>query len=151
MKPSPLHTVWLDGRDLLIAQALSFWVRCRKEWLRVPLDLLDGQMAGFVTDGGTIPGLAWPVVGHPFSLYLPWYVKHDFAWAFRDLVGLSFAETNDELHADLRAAGMSAAKAWAVYLAVQGPGRAVWNRRNHVGDKSWHYAVIPEPVWGELS
>ena len=33
---------------------------------------------GYISDGASIPSLAWSIVGHPFDLYLESAIVHDF-------------------------------------------------------------------------
>lgn len=72
---------------------------------------------GFVTDGGSIPRFFWRVVGAPTDPQTcgP-YIKHD--WKYQTGC-VSRAQADEELYADLRAAGVGYFRAKAVYYAVR--------------------------------
>lgn len=133
-----------NGRELIVLRS-PFFYWSNGASFRVPrLEQADGTQMGFVTDGGTIPRVAWSIVGHPFSDLLPAFVLHDYAWSFRTHLRLVFNESNDLLHAACVALGASAPRAWAIYKAVSSlAGRAIWNRgAEHDGDVFYHYTTI---------
>jgi len=142
-RPTPIRLVWLDGRDYIVDQSLMLHFRHRdpvlleKKWI-------DGVVHGFVTDGGSVPRLAWPLAGHPLSKRLHRYIKHDGCFSLRDLIGLSFSDANEELYYDCLDAGDPMPLAYSIWKSVQYGGRGVWRRgAARANDLSWHYAPIP--------
>lgn len=87
---------------------------------------------GLVTDGASIPRLAWRVIGHPFSKdLLPHALGHDGLYAAElmprsdgddwFLTSMALADSNFEL-------GVSWTKRNAVWSAVRCGGSFVWDR-----------------------
>lgn len=102
---TPIRVEFIGGRNVRVLEPIT--------WsgpfpMRIPAD--------FVSDGGTIPAIAWPVVGHPFSAsVLIAYLLHD-----ADLeAGRPYAEATARLDARLRALNIAAARRWAIVAAVR--------------------------------
>lgn len=71
--------------------------------------------SGFVSDGGTIPSLAWPVVGHPLSArLLVCYLLHDFELE----EGTAWDEAQRRLAVRLRAVRCAWPRRWLILAAV---------------------------------
>lgn len=136
---------WIErGRERLLTRAYAETIAGAT--VSIPLIVSDAGLLGFTTDGGTIPRLAWPIVGHPFGPYFIAYLRHDHRWAMtHEYPGMSFRDTNDLLFEDLLHYGASRALAHTVYRAVQTGGAGIWRRgRRRVGDFSHHYMLIEQ-------
>ena len=76
----------------------------------------DGIPAGFVTDGGSIPRLLWRVIGPPIDAQtIAAFIRHD--WNYQT-GRVKRHQADNQLYADLRAAGVSRLRAYAIYLGV---------------------------------
>jgi hypothetical protein len=77
----------------------------------------------FVCDGGTIPAILWPLVGHPLSAsVLPLYLLHDFELGR----GVAWGEARRRLQARAKVLPCHPLRAWAIAegIAIKG----AWNR-----------------------
>jgi hypothetical protein len=73
--------------------------------------------AGFVTDGASIPRIAWRLIGHPFeSEYIEVFVEHDYDYATGRI---SRAAADDKMLQGLKAKGMGYLKRYTIYWAVR--------------------------------
>lgn len=71
--------------------------------------------ADFVTDGGTIPALLWPVVGHPLSnRVFVCYVLHDFELQ----QGYRWSAATQRFNARLAAVGCARLRRWVIVAGV---------------------------------
>jgi len=82
---------------------------------------------GFRTDGGSIPPLLWPIIGHPMDpTYYPAAVVHDYLYcrqyATRRCADRAFREFLERL-------GVAAWRCWAMYVGVRLGGWVGWNRK----------------------
>lgn len=80
--------------------------------------------AGFRTDGASLPRALWPFLGSPFDpLVMPAAVQHDHAYRF----GVPGRRQADRFFRDmLRAARVSAVRAWLLWLGVRLFGWLYW-------------------------
>lgn len=77
----------------------------------------DGIPAGFVTDGGSIPRLLWRVIGPPIDAQtIAAFIRHD--WNYQT-GRVKRKQADQQLYADLRAAGVSRVRAYAIYAGVR--------------------------------
>ena len=77
----------------------------------------DGIPAGFVTDGGSIPRLLWRVIGPPVDAQtIAAFIRHD--WNYQT-ARVKRKQADQQLYADLRAAGVSRLRAYAIYAGVR--------------------------------
>ncbi len=110
MDPPSLADVWSD-------RSAEWSVACN--WLG---PLIDGWATlirkEFKTDGGSIPPVAWPLVGHPFQMpHLPYFLQHDADCA-AELFGIEIAD--QRLHKGMDMDGhISSATRHAIYLSVR--------------------------------
>ena len=82
----------------------------------------DGIPAGFVTDGGSIPRLLWRVIGPPVDAQtIAPFIRHD--WNYQT-ARVKRHQADNQLYADLRAAGVSRVRAYAIYAGVRAFGRS---------------------------
>lgn len=73
--------------------------------------------AGLVSDGVTVPPIAWPLVGHPLSgSLLRAALLHDWEIAARQAPS---AVVHRRFHAALRASGVGRVRAWLLFTAVR--------------------------------
>ncbi len=90
------------------------------------VDLILGPInvsAGFRSDGGSIPPMAWPLVGDPFGVGLPAFVVHDWCYQVRPFP----REWCDQLLCrSLRDCGVSLARRRVIYRAVRVGGWWGW-------------------------
>lgn len=143
MNSDPIKLHWIDGTDFIVGQFVPLKFRHRSD-MALPLLDIGGVTHGFVTDGGSKPAVSWVIAGHPYNRRFPAYLKHDFSWSMRDMVGLTFDEANEELYYDCIACGDSPLMAWLTWKGVQYGGRGIWRRGTATTDKlSWHYAPLP--------
>lgn len=79
--------------------------------------------SGFVTDGASIPRIAWRVIDHPWAKFLPAAVIHDALYQSEHFE----RETADRCFRDLmECLGVGSLKRTAMYSAVRMFGGAVW-------------------------
>lgn len=80
---------------------------------------------GFVTDGGSVPRIAWRVIGHPLGEWLRDYLVHDAfyacEWASRSECDWLFLEL-------LQEDGCDWFRRNAIWSAVRAAGGSVWSR-----------------------
>lgn len=111
-----------------------WWSRQGRPLVRLtaPLDYDDIELgvihvpAGFVSDGGSIPPLCWPLVGDPFGPGLRAFVLHDFGYSTRFVPRL---DVDRLLYRSLRDCGLSLARRRLIYRAVRMFGKLYWGRR----------------------
>ena len=83
-----------------------------------------GYRRKFVSDGGSIPKIAWSVIGHPLEMPgLQCYLAHDAEYSAELF---DRAECDRRLRDGLKLAGVGLIKRNAIYLAVRAGGWAVW-------------------------
>ena len=138
---------YVDGRDaLVVSPEFGFVTSDGREIImrrvrrpRWPLNI-ESDEHGFLTDGGTIPRFAWPLVGHPFGRWLPAFLVHDYDWSFRTV---SFEETNRTLAEALDTLGCPALTRRLIVGAVAHFGGGIWRRgRAHNNELDFHYGKI---------
>jgi len=137
-----LDTRYVDGTDILLVSPRFGFVTAegREIVIRPVRPQAGGALHGFLTDGGTIPRLAWALVGHPFGRYLPAFLIHDYEWSFRTV---SFAETNRTLGQALHALGCPWLKRRTIVRAVSLFGGGIWRRgAAHDHDLAFHSGEI---------
>lgn len=89
---------------------------------------------GFFFDGASIPRVVWPIVGHPWGIYLPAALAHDIAYAGE----LMSREDADSLFlAIMRYVGVKTWRHTVMHRAVRAAGWLTW--RKHT-EKSIAYA-----------
>ncbi len=85
------------------------WHEPRGESVTVPV--------GFVSDGVTVPPLAWPLIGHPLSgMMLRAALLHDWELVLRERPA---AAVHRRFHDALRASGVGRVRAWLCYTAAR--------------------------------
>lgn len=137
---------WLKGgKEVQLVRPYSW--EADDDTIIIPLRILKDengfdQVCGFICDGGTIPPIFWPVVGHPFGQCLPAFVHHDYRWSFRNELKTDFAESNKQLYRDCRRCGAGVIKASAIWSAVSSAGWLVWKLKRNVGNVRYHYRPI---------
>lgn len=101
----PIDVRFIGGRLVLVLRAI--------EW-RGPHPIT--VPAGMLSDGGSIPAIGWPIVGHPFSAStLIAYLTHD-----RELeLQVPWRDATRHLDARLRALQIARARRWAIVAAVR--------------------------------
>lgn len=88
----------------------------------------DGIPAGFVTDGGSIPRLLWRVLGPPVDAQtIAAFIRHD--WNYQT-GRVKRHQADNQLYADLRAAGVGRVRAYVIYLGVLAFGRSHYYHEN---------------------
>jgi len=119
----------LDFRDAGIVNG--------NRWIRIVAPLAAETEYGivevpeaFMSDGASIPSLAWSIVGHPFSGYLDAAVVHDYLYtkAAGDL-GLTRQEADDVLRDLMGVLGYGWFKRNAFYWSVRSAGWAAYQKR----------------------
>ena len=99
--------VQFAARGCVMLTAPLSW-RTTTEALTVPV--------GFLSDGATIPPLAWPFVGHPFSgSILRAAILHDYDLS-RPIPRVA---AHRRFRRVLRAEGVGPVRAWLLYAAVR--------------------------------
>lgn len=100
---------------------VEFTARGRVRLLE-PLRWLDAREpitvpTGFISDGVTVPAIAWPLVGHPYSgSLLRAALLHDWEIAMRDAPS---AAVHRRFWAALRASGVGRVRAALLYATVR--------------------------------
>lgn len=80
---------------------------------------------GFVSDGASIPRIAWRLIGHPLSGdYIAAALIHDALYAAELWPR---ADCDSAFNALLQALGLPAWKRWMMYAAVRAGGWRGWN------------------------
>lgn len=122
--PQPALQPIPDTEMYVLVEEYSVWLPCCKRTLRI--------MAGFVTDGASIPRFLWRVCGHPFSPYaVAPALAHDALYRSRLLPR---AECDRELYALMQANGAVArSKAGSFWLAVRSGGWWPWMHHRRRG------------------
>ena len=88
---------------------------------------------GFITDGASIPRVAWSIIGHPFSGFLDAAVIHDMLYATHNTRAdgsgfpVSKAEADALFYYILKDLGYTEMKCRAMYTAVKMFGRKGWS------------------------
>jgi hypothetical protein len=152
MDPPSVPDVWNDS-------AAQWKVACH--WMG---PLIDGRAALIrregLTDGGSIPRAAWPLVGHPFMMpNLPAYLQHDFEFGAE-------AFPREICDARLRSALIDAkverGQADIIHDAVRIGGGECWSRHTAaslayyrsfvriVGEERWHALAASRVFPSEL-
>ncbi len=139
-----LDTRYIDGRDALVLSPLFGFVTSGGREIVIRLHNMGTATApdlnGFLTDGGSVPRFAWPIVGHPFGRWLPAFICHDYDFSFRTV---SFEEANDTLAEALDCLGCGALTRRTIVGCVQRFGRGIWQRgAASNGNYFWHYGRI---------
>lgn len=77
----------------------------------------DGILAGFATDGGSIPRFLWRVLGPPVDAQtIAAFIRHDYNYT----TGRVKRKAADrQLYDDLRAAGVGRVRAYTIYIGVR--------------------------------
>lgn len=101
---SPLRVEFLDGPLVQLFEPLEWWGPFPQR-----------LAAGFTSDGGTIPAIFWPAVGHPLSnRLLACYLLHD-----ADLrAGFAWDTATRQFNARLAATGVADARRRAIIAGV---------------------------------
>jgi hypothetical protein len=99
------------------------------------VQLADGRtlrvLAGFSSDGASIPRPLWPLVGPRFSARtFPAALAHDALYASE---WLPRAQADAEFYRLLRLTGVGRVKARSFWLAVRAAGWLVWRRHLRCG------------------
>ena len=77
----------------------------------------DSIPAGFATDGGSIPRFLWRVLGPPVDAQtIAPFIRHD--WNYQT-ARVKRKQADQQLYADLRTAGVSRLRAYAIYAGVR--------------------------------
>lgn len=106
---SPIRVEFIGGRFVRVLETI-YWSG----------PFPAGVSSGFVSDGGSIPAIAWPIVGHPLSAgILIAYLLHDAELKAK----ISYRECTRRLDARLRALAISNARRVAIVMAVKINGR----------------------------
>jgi len=104
---------------------------------------IDGKQttiaAGLKTDGGSIPRIVWPMIGHPFQIPgLAAFVLHDAEY-MAELY--TRRECDWRLLCGLKLLGIWWWKRNAIYLAVRLGGCVVWSA-HHIADVSAAMGIV---------
>lgn len=136
-----LDTRFIDGREvLLLTPEFGFVTRAGREIIIRTVTPSNGIREGFLTDGGSIPRFAWPIVGHPFGRYLPAFLIHDYDFSFR---AVGFDEANETLHETLDTLHCPRWQRLAIVNAVHLCGHGIWARGAvNNGSYIYHYGEI---------
>ena len=110
----------------------GFW-QLAFDW-SVPFKLPDGRRgrvtvyAGFVTDGASVPRMAWFLAGHPMeSPRIVAALAHDWLYASH----VTDRKTADEIYAAiLRAVGRASWRVYVEYVALRRFGEAAWHEHD---------------------
>jgi len=131
---------FIDGKDWLLSN--DVWYRdALGNTYKMTARTIGGRPQRFVTDGGTIPPWAWPIVGHPMDDLFPAYLLHDWLWAHRP-GDMTMEQTNDRLNESLRVMGCKTWRREAIMIAVYSPtARRMWR---DVKPLEYHYAPCRE-------
>lgn len=111
----------------------GFW-QLAFDW-SVPFKLPDGRCgrvtvyAGFVTDGASVPRMAWFLAGHPMeSPRIVAALAHDWLYASH----VTDRETADKIYAAiLRAVGRASWRVYVEYAALRRFGEAAWHEHDY--------------------
>lgn len=131
--------VWPELPALQPPHLTRVWEEPRAEWTLIHGylgPLIDGSATlaypGFWTDGGSIPKVAWSIVGDPMQLpCLAYFIPHDADYAGE----LRYRGTCDTrlLQGMVLDGHVDAAKRLTIYKSVRDFGGICWNR--HVPEK----------------
>lgn len=152
MDPPGMRDVWGD-------RTAQWQVACH--WLG---PLIDGRASlirrATLTDGGSIPRLAWPIVGHPFMMpHLPAYLQHDGEFGAE---AFSREICDERLRRTLELCRVDEAQVRLIYDAVRVGGGECWDahtpesidyyrsRIRIVGEELWHALDSSRIFPGEL-
>lgn len=131
---------YVDGDDALVLSPQFGFEDSTGRVIMIRRTIQEGRVLGFLTDGGTIPRFAWPLVGHPFGRYLPAFVIHDYEWSFR---AENFGATNRVLAEALAALGCPFITRQLIVRNVSTFGYGIWKRgTEHDGDLAYHYGEV---------
>lgn len=116
----PLRIEELDHHKWRILRSLRYYIKDE-----------DGPSIvvprGFTTDGGSIPRVAWPLVGHPWDDGGKAYVLHDYCYASRPF-GVDRKRADEILCEALEVLGFGWLRRSLIYRAVRLFGGAAWER-----------------------
>ena len=97
-----------DGRSIRVMQPITYTARCGRKW-QVPV--------GAVSDGASIPGFLWKIVGSPLiGKYRNAAVVHDYYCSVRTEDHIA---VHRMFHEAMLASGVSAYEAMKFYLGVR--------------------------------
>ncbi len=101
---SPIRVEFIGGRFVRVLDSISWSGPFPAS---VPVD--------FVSDGGTIPAAAWPIVGHPLSASaLVLYLLHDVELQ----AGVAWDDAKRRLDVRAKALGMDSVRRTAIVSAI---------------------------------
>lgn len=119
----PLEVRFLGGELWVTLRSFTYWSRCDDSAPELPIEqrckLRIVVPTEFVTDFGSIPAIAWPLIGHPAGEYVQATVLHDYLYSTR---GISRRESDEIFLEAMEVLGVPRWKRSLMWLAVRSAG-----------------------------